>query len=143
MFYQSRCLSEFNQYKNFLSEHCLIFCGYNRFTACRTVLPILDKNYSTCTNLSITERFHCIHIPVVYIEICCAHASPAELVKKYIMVQKSISLLVKWVLAQAHEQASTAVMTIRCIMESWNKYNPLTEHYFEETTRLLTCVSLS
>ena len=73
-------------------------------------------------------------MPVVYIEICCVHASSAELVKKYIMVQKSISLLVKWVLAQAHEHAST--------VEAWNKHNPLTEHYFEETTRLLTCLNL-
>ena len=69
-------------------------------------------------------------------------APPAELMKKYIMVQKSISLLVKWVLAQAHEHASTVVMTVRCIMEAWNKHNPLTEHYFEETTRLLTCLNL-
>ena len=75
----------------------------------------MDKNYSTCTNLSIIERFHCIHIPVVYIEICCAHASSAELVKKYILVQKS---MVMWVLAQAHEHASTVVMTVRCIMEA-------------------------
>ena len=58
------------------------------------------------------------------------------------MVQKSISLLVKWVLAQAHEHASTVVMTVCCIMEAWNKRNPLTEHYFEETTRLLTCLNL-
>ena len=43
--------------------------------------PIVDKNYSTCTNLSIIERLYCIHIPVVNIEICCAHASPAVLVK--------------------------------------------------------------
>ena len=103
---------------------------------------MVGKNYSTCTNLSIIERFHCIHIPVVYIEICCAHASSAELVKKFIMVQKSISLLVKWVLAQAHEHASTVVMTVRCIMEACrNKHNPLTEHYFEETTRLAFNVS--
>ena len=80
-------------------------------------------------------------MPVVYIEICCAHASSAELVKKYIMVLY-YSLLVKWVLAQAHEHASTVVMTVRCIMEAWNKHNPLTEHYFEETTRLLTCLNL-
>ena len=60
------------------------------------------------------------------------------------MVQKSIILLMKWVLAQAHEHAtcSTVVMTVRCIMEAWNKHNPLTEHYFEETTRLLTCLNL-
>ena len=51
---------------------------------------MVDKNYSTCTNLSIIERFHCIHIPVVYIEICCVHASSAELVKKYIMVQNPL-----------------------------------------------------
>ena len=55
---------------------------------------------------------------------------------------KSIILLVKWVLAQAQEHASTVVMTVRCIMEAWNKHNPLTEHYFEETTRLLTCLNL-
>ena len=103
---------------------------------------MVDKNYSTCTNLSIIERFHCIHIPVVYIEICCAHASSAELVKKIHHGTRSISLLVKWVLAQAHEHASTVVMTVRCIMEAWNKHNPLTEHYFEETTRLLTCLNL-
>ena len=54
------------------------------------------------------------------------------------MVQKSISLL----LAQAHEHASTVVMTVRCIMEAWNKRNPPTEHCFEETTRLLTCLNL-
>ena len=43
-------------------------------------------------------------------------------------------------LAQAHEHASTvvSVMTIRCIMETWKKHSTLTEHYFEETTRLLT-----
>ena len=61
------------------------------------------------------------------------------------MVQNAISLLVKWVLAQAHEHTSTVVMTdcpFRCIMEAWNKYNPVTEHYFEETTRLLTCLNL-
>ena len=58
--------------------------------------------------------------------------------KKYIMVQNP---LVKWVLAQAHEHASTVVMTVRC-MEAWNKRNPLTEHYFEETTRPLTCLNL-
>ena len=58
------------------------------------------------------------------------------------MLQKSISLLVKWVLAQAHEHTSTVVMTVRCIMEAWNKRNPLTEHYFEETTRPLTCLNL-
>ena len=51
---------------------------------------MVDKNYSTCTNLSIIERFHCIHMPVVYIEICCAHASSAELVKKYIMVKNPL-----------------------------------------------------
>ena len=44
-------------------------------------------------------------------------------------------------LAQAHEHASTVVMTVRC-MEAWNKRNPLTEHYFEETTRPLTCLNL-
>ena len=98
--------------------------------------PMVDKNYSTCTNLYIIERFHCVHIPVVYIEICCAHASSAELVKKIHHGTKSIILLVKWVLAQAQEHASTVVMTVRCIMEAWNKHNPLTEHYFEETTRL-------
>ena len=49
---------------------------------------------------------------------------------------------IQWVLAQAHEHASTVVMTVRCIMEAWNKHNPLTEHYFEETTRLLTCLNL-
>ena len=58
------------------------------------------------------------------------------------MLQKSISLLVKWVLAQAHEHTSTVMMTVRCIMEAWNKRNPLTEHYFEETTRPLTCLNL-
>ena len=33
-------------------------------------------------------------------------------------------------------------LTVRCIMEAWNKRNPLTEHYFEETTRPLTCLNL-
>ena len=39
-------------------------------------------------------------------------------------------------------QPSTVMMTVRCIMEAWNKRNPLTEHYFEETTRPLTCLNL-
>ena len=60
---------------------------------------------------------------------------------KYLGIQQILTNKLAWT-GQAHKQASTVVMTVHCIMEAWNKRNPLTEHYFGETTRLLTCLNL-